>query len=486
MYFITLTIGWANCFIAYLFDKKYYPLRSYLVIFQNQNITNLDKVTKNIFYFSGHKAHIVTSIPYKLIDDLFFIVIATILVSMFYMGYTIIEKEKISQVQVLKWSVIFAFLIAFAIPSHSSDLYGYIARGAQQSLYNQNPYTETVNKIVEYNSHPLFASFIWFQTPTTYGPVFIYLTKAIVYLSNNNFIWSFINFKFMNLTVFLFLLLLLAKIGDTKIIYLIAWNPFILIQGLWNCHNDLLSGVTIFIGLYLIQKNKPFKYFWAMFYLIIGAGIKFVSLLIIPFVLLNCIYESNKSKALINSFLGLLSGLILVFIFSLDYIQPLSNFLNQDYSKITDNISLVHKSLIAALFTGVKYYCNFQNINCNLPFIQNLLKYVVYSLFMLFYFYLLLKKNQDLYYKITLILLVFFGFTIAKFHSWYLLNLIVLIPFLNDHRIKKILIVLSMTHTYAITFLDQAKILNFTLMTLVPILFILIKERKSNTKLYPH
>ena len=46
--------------------------------------------------------------------------------------------------------------MALSIPGNSSDLYGYISRGAQQTLFHQNPYFETVNLIPDYNKNPLF------------------------------------------------------------------------------------------------------------------------------------------------------------------------------------------------------------------------------------------------------------------------------------------------------------------------------------------
>ncbi len=473
--------GHLNLLLAYFSNKNYFPLRSYLILFNDSQITNLKSISKSIYNLAGYKAIININIPYKLIDDLFFIVISTILIILFFIGYKAVQSNKITQSEIIKWGIVFSVLMTISIPSHSADLYGYIARGAQQSLYNQNPYLEAVSKIKDYHFNPMFCNFMWQDQPATYGPVFIFLTKTIVYLSSNNFFISAINFKFLNLTFYLLLILFVLKLNQIKDLYLISWNPLILIQGLWNCHNDLISGVFIFFGVYMILKSKnKNKYFWGMFSLIIAAGIKYVSILVIPLIIFYLLQKKSNGQVLLNIFLGLCSGLLLTLIFSIDYLSLSRHISIHDFDKLLSNIGLMHKSLIATIFTLVKYFCKWFEIRCDLNYIQLTLKAFFYSAFVIFYLTRLLRKKTDLAYEITLILFIFFGFVLAKFHSWYLLNIIVLIPFLEKGMFKNILVALSLSHVYAITFLDQAKILNYISMTLIPALFVFLKERDKD------
>ena len=134
VYFITSFCGWFNFALAKIFDKLYFPLRSYLVIFDKNIVTNISENAKNIYNLTGYKAIINTSIPYKLIDDLFFIIISVLLATLFFIGYKIVQSNKINQQEIIKWSILFSILMAFSSPSHSSDIFGYIARGAQQTL----------------------------------------------------------------------------------------------------------------------------------------------------------------------------------------------------------------------------------------------------------------------------------------------------------------------------------------------------------------
>lgn len=478
VYFIVAFCGWFNAAVAHFFGKHFFPLRSYLILFDDFQISNLDQIQKGFFNLAGFKAQINTFIPYKIIDDLFFIVTCLILVTLFYYGYKKIDSNEVSILEIIKWSIAFSLLMTLSFPTHSSDLYGYIARGAQQSLYNQNPYLESVSEINNYSTNHLFINFMWPEQPTTYGPLFVYFTKAIVFLSNNSFFSSFINFKFLNLTLYLLLVSLVLRLNNIKNLYLVAWNPLLLIQGLWNCHNDLLSGILIFLGIYLFKKEN---YFLCVFSLMLAAGVKYVSLLIIPIIFFYCLKKVYNKGAFLNLTLGLCCGVILIIIFSLDYLIPTSQFSTKDIcsslNKLITNINLVHKSFIALIFTLIKYFCSLTNIDCNLLSIQYFLKYAFYLMFGVFYLWVLVKKKSNLIFDIALVLFIFLTFTIAKFHSWYLLNLIVLIPLIEKGMLQELLIVLSMSHTFAITFLDQAKILNFLSMTLIPILFVLFKEK---------
>ena len=474
VYFISVFFGHINLLLASCFGKIYFPLRSYVLCFNDNQVTSLKK---SLYNLAGHKAIISTDIPYKLIDDLFFILISIALIVLFIVGYKLVKSNKIHQTEVMKWSLIFAFLMAIAIPSHSSDLYGYIARGAQQTLYNHNPYFQAVNSIEAYNQKPLFLNFMWTHQPTTYGPIFVHITKLIVFLSNNNFLMSFVNFKLLNLTVFLLIVLFTLKLKSAESTYLIAWNPFILIQGLWNSHIDLLSGAFIFFGLYSIlsSKNKN-KLFWGMFCLTVATGIKYVAILAIPFVFLHLLKSKKEKGSMLNAILGLISGIIFISIFTIEYLPY--EISHNKFEKLLLNVSLVHKSLIDTISTTVKYFCSWQNMDFSLHSFQYYLKLGFYSMFLMFYAYLFSKKKTKLLNDITLVLFIFISFTIAKFHSWYLLNFIMLLPLLTEGLLKKILIALSMSHVFAITFLDQAKILNFTTMTLLPVLYVLFTERK--------
>ena len=407
---------------------------------------------------------------------MFFTIVSTLLVILFLYGYKRVKSGIISDLTIIKWSVAFSILMTLSIPGNSSDIYGYSARGGQQTLYKQNPYIQTVSEIKDHKSNPLFLNFDWKDQPTTYGPIFILTTKVILNLSNNNLFLSLLNFKLLNLTVFLFLILFVLKMNRLNDLYLLAWNPLILIQGLWNCHNDLISGLFIFLGIYLFKKER---YFWSIFALTMSGSIKYVSLIIIPLIVFYLIKNRVRKRIFLNCILGFCCGCLLIVIVSIDYLHFYNKVDSENLQKIISNIALVHKSLIATVFILSKYLVRWKGINCDLNFLLRIIKYCVYFIFAIIYLFISVKKKSNLFYDLILVLFLFFSFTLAKFHSWYLLNVLLLIPFLESCILKQILLSLSMSHTYAITFLDQAKILNFTTMTLLPILYVLLRSSRK-------
>ncbi len=469
MYFITAVFAWINLAFSQLTGRIYFPLKSYTTVFNKPEVQNLSMISDSIYNVSGFKAIINTSIPYKIIDDIYFIVLSVLLSILFIKGYKL--SEKIDKLEIVKWSLIFSILMAISIPANSSDIYGYIARGAQQTIYQQNPYCHTVSEIKGFIKNPLFCNFMWPHQPTTYGPIFISFAKSILLLSDNNFLISFINFKILNLTIFVFVLFFLIKRLDSKNLYLIAWNPLILIHGIWNAHNDLITGTLILVGLYLIVKEE--RYFTGSFCLTAGIGIKYVPVFLIPYLIFRFVKDK---KALINISMGVLCGIVLISIFSIEYISTYEKINPETSHRLLSNVDLVHKSLIAMIFTATKYFIRLMNFNVDILILLKILKYLFYGGFLFFYIFNFSKK-RELIYDSTLILSIFFLFTIAKFHSWYLMNFLFLMPLLKeDSTLKKLLFIISVFHIFSITFIDQAKILNFICLTLIPIIVLLKKD----------
>ncbi len=401
-------------------------------------------------------------------------VVCSILAILFFQGYKLVQSEKIngqeiSNLTIVKWSIAFSILMTISIPCNSADLYGYIARGAQQTLHHQNPYFETVAEIKDFKKSSLFFNFMWPPQPTTYGPIFISITKTVLFLSDNNFLVSFFNFKLLNLIIyFLFLVFTINKLNPEDF-FLVAFNPLIFIQGLWNGHNDLICGVLIFTGIYLIIKEE--KYFSGSLALTSAIGVKYVSILILPIVFIHLFFTNKKKMSDVT--LGILCGLVLIAIFSIDYIDIFSSVSSEKIGRLYTNIDLVHKSLIATLFILGKCLSRALSLNLDLTLMLSIIKYSIYFIFLVFYLKILFKKNEELISKMFLVLLTFFCFTLAKFHSWYLLNFILLIPLLNKDKNKvliKFSVLLIMFHTLSITFIDQAKILNFMFLTFLPLI----------------
>src|SRR3989338_6097241 len=86
VYLICGLCGWVNLLLARVSQKVYFPIRSYLVAFNESDIANLNKISRSIYNFAGYKAIIHTTIPYKIIDDVFFVLISSALITLFLLG----------------------------------------------------------------------------------------------------------------------------------------------------------------------------------------------------------------------------------------------------------------------------------------------------------------------------------------------------------------------------------------------------------------
>lgn len=377
--------------------------------------------------------------------------------------------------QITLISFSFAAILLLMIPNDSSDMYGYLARGAQQISFGVNPYQHTVSEIASWSDQPLLANInpVWSHNPAPYGPVYMLIYAGIAFLSMGNFYLAFFLFKLFNFAVFACLLLLVARILNDKeldkeyfekkfndarqifsykkIIYsLIALNPFILIQVLWNGHNDILMGVLILLSLYLCFKDKLN---FAIIALTLSVLSKYLSIVLLPFMLIYFVSKGLKKFPWLGTLIS--SGLVYL---SLIYYDPFSI----NFNKISNNILLCHKSLQRTFNTFYKLFAGE-----NMPATANLIFLGLFALCLIFLYYKFTKtENQKLsifHYSFLAMYLLIFIFS-AKFHSWYL---IMILPF-GALIHPRFMLLLSLTHLLSLTFLDQANVANFVVMTAIP------------------
>ncbi len=372
-------------------------------------------------------------------------------------------------------SICFALVFVFMLPNDSSDLYGYMARGAQQIYYELNPYHHTVSEISNWSDQPLFANInsLWAKNPAPYGPFYMLLYAGIAFLSMGNFYIALFLFKFFNFTIFVLLLLLLVRILNDKeidktylekkfsdsrqvfsykkIIYsLIALNPFLHYEALWNAHNDIFMGFLVLLGLYLAFKNHLNM---ALVVLTISFLAKYISLIVIPFVVIYAFTRPLRDFPWWGSMVS-----IWLTVATWIYYHPFAVY----FSKISGNILLSHKSLQRTISSIYKLFAGEP--------MPSFVNYILLGIFTWFLFYLYYKffenknKKLNIFYFSFLALFTLIFIASAKFHSWYLLMILPLGALIHP----RLIIVLSISHLLSLTFLDQANIANFVVMTAIP------------------
>ncbi len=402
------------------------------------------------------------------------------------------EKQTPSQND-LSWLIAIAFISTLMLPANSSDIFGYISFGEQIVHYHQNPYSEILANIENWRLDPLLGNMRWEYNPSPYGPVFTLICKFFVNISWNSLWLSFFIFKIFNFICYLLLIYILhhtlkyflqggtadsvqeTKIWNTdRVLYLVASNPLLIIQGLWNGHNDLLLAVLAFASVFFTvqalssaetidskQSRVLFKFFkakylglnLAIFLLILSVLIKYITIILIPLLLLWI----WKRKRYIPYY-GLITG-ILCFYFSSQYF----NLFNIDYTEISNNATLFHKSLFDVINTVFKLITK-----TDLPKSAVLISLAAYALFYAYIFFkLFCKQSLDLDFikNLSLVYAVLLLIISPKFHSWYLISLL---PFAAISH-PSLCFALSLGHLLSITFIDQAHVLNYLLMTVLPV-----------------
>lgn len=172
-----------------------------------------------------------------------------------------------------------AILLLFAYPGMLSfDIFNYIATAKVTFFYHENPY---LIMPIEFTRDPLLLFMHAANKTALYAPFWILLTGIPYALGFGNFLITLLNFKllvgaFYGLTVWL----LWKMTKDIFRTTLFALNPLVLIETFISSHNDIVMMFLLLAGLYfLFEKRKG----WGIVLFILSIGIKYVTLITLPF-----------------------------------------------------------------------------------------------------------------------------------------------------------------------------------------------------------
>lgn len=457
IFLVTLGFSWlAFAFARFNNELIYLPLKSFFIPIS----TDLGQVAA---WFLASKL-IKVPLGYKVFSEILIWLLLALLVFYFLKTlFVLIKNQSYSFEQVKNSSTLLALIACFLLPSDSSDLFGYIARGFQQVGFGQNPFAEVVAEIPQWQNEPMLANLLWEHNPSPYGPAFMLITKVICSISGSNLWLAMLLFKALNLICFYFCLDLVQKliskenfISDKRlslsIFAVLALNPFVIIQVFWNAHNDLLLGFLVLFAIYQLYKQRLV---WAFIFLSLSILVKYISLVLLPLFLIFAFKIKGKK---LDLFFSLIISLAISLFLASHY-----QLFDLDYSRLAANVSLSHKSLFDVCNSLFKYIAHH-----DLPL---WCRYIFLSAFAIYAAWLYIKafaskNNKDIFaYSFWLIFILLF-FASPKFHSWYLMMLLPLGLFVHP----QLMLMLSMTHLLSLTFLDQANIANYLLMSLTPIL----------------
>lgn len=336
--------------------------------------------------------------------------------------------------ELLKYIIIISILFTLILPITSTDVFYYISTGWSEANYGINPYYTSVYDLKQNNNIDdellNIIPKVWENQKIVYGPIWPLICKILSLFSFGNVIYALVIFKIFNLSIHLLNYILIEKITNNKkvlgIIY--ALNPLILYQGLSAVHNDIFLIFFILLAIYFAIKKK--NIILSVISLAIATAIKYVAILIVPFLVIYYFRKEKVLKRILNAiwlaiiFLVTLCGIYLIYTRDFQVLQG-----------IFDQQNKYSNSLLLIIFLIVRN-TNKMNIILNFVIGSFLIYYLVNVFIVLFKRKVTLFKTIN-YSYITILIFVFF--TLTNFQVWYIIWLIPFILFQNSKRIKSII-----------------------------------------------
>lgn len=235
------------------------------------------------------------------------------LMGLYLIAYRLISRNPTSLRFLLFLAVLFSLCLMWMYPVNAADLFVYDFQGRILVHHRQNPY---VHPPVEFESDP---ELVFVHTPTqpaTYGPLWLWLEAAVYWIGRKSRLLRLLLLKAIaigaHLTNSVLIWLVLKRSSPQQRVrgaFLYAWNPLLLLETAGNGHNDAVMMSFVLLSFCLIQRRR---WFWVLPCVMLGALIKYVSLLWVPFFVLLLLRQGERDRhALLGTCLGGLMALVL-------------------------------------------------------------------------------------------------------------------------------------------------------------------------------
>lgn len=401
---------------------------SIIYLIQNKTILNFDK------YFT-----ILFNDTDKLEQTLIYIIVLAIITTL----YVLILKNRDKIFKNIKQVYIFiaisATICIFIIPFISSDIFYYLGIGRLDAKYGQNPYYTTITEFVENednekyleNDTTLAAGYSnpWSDTTVVYGPIWTLICKIVAGMSFGNIDIGMLLFKILGVLAHILNCYIIYKLTKKKIFVLLyGLNPFILLEGIVNVHNDMYIITFVLASIYFLLKKK--NILASIIFLALATAIKYFTILLLPFII---IYHFRDKKPLERFKNCIIYGIIFILIMIIPYLLYI-----QDWT------------VLMGIFTQQeKFAKNFYIILMEyFPTIPNLVTTVNKTLlgaFVIIYLFTcitLINKRKIKFgkeiRKCEYFLIAFLFLLITNFQTWYIMWLFPLLMWQKAKDIKLI------------------------------------------------
>ncbi|MBM7848813.1 polyprenol phosphomannose-dependent alpha 1,6 mannosyltransferase MptB [Arthrobacter roseus] len=183
--------------------------------------------------------------------------------------------------------------LCLALPLFSRDVFAYIAQG-KVMISGLNPYVDGYSQISNYLQTG--ADDLWAQSPTPYGPLFLWLEKGVVLLTGGQPEFSILLFRLIAVIGVLLSVYYVPKLAElhginpNRALWLTAANPLFLTNFIASIHNDALMIGLALAGLYLTATRKPIL---GIIVVTLSIAIKPITIIFLPF--LGLLWAGNKA-----------------------------------------------------------------------------------------------------------------------------------------------------------------------------------------------
>ncbi len=365
----------------------------------------------------------------------------------------IFESRKTLKI-IIFFLIIFSLTLLFSAPIGPGDIYNYIFRAKIFTYYNQNPFL-TAPANFPNDGLSQYISPLALSVPSIYGPLWMSLSLPLAKISGHNIFLGITLFKIFAI-IFnfscLFLIYKIVKLLNFKnrnlAILLYAWNPLILFEIINDGHNDIVMIFFILLSICFLLKEK---YYFIMPALILAILIKYIAIIILPFIFLFLIKkEKDRIKFIIINSITVLSIIVLSYAPFWHGWQTLKGVLFQGGLINQNHLSLF--PFLVSIFSDEAL----------------IIKISSYLIFALFYLYLLFfkfpKDNKNLIRSVFFIFTGYVFIASVWLQPWYFVWIIPL-AIISGSRYYSFAIfvsVFAVIHQgYNIFFLIKNMMLNF-------------------------
>jgi hypothetical protein len=199
---------------------------------------------------------------------------------------------------ILGTAILSAGILICLYPFDASDIFDYIMHGRILALYNENPYQTTATA---YPLDPFYSYVGWVKSTPPYGPFWVQLSGITAHLAGDSIAGNVVAFKLLNGIFYCvaggFLVTILHRKNPGRTLeglWLFACNPLVLYETFGHGHNDITLTACL-LGSVLFMLDR--RYTLAALALVTGALFKYVTLLVLPVVVISALINNRGWKS---------------------------------------------------------------------------------------------------------------------------------------------------------------------------------------------